>query len=310
MKTWPLILQALEEHGCCAMVSVVKIEGSAPREEGARMIGRPDGFHGTIGGGALEWRAISAAQALFGRPPGIKLSSHALGPELGQCCGGRVQLATETFDRSSLDTVRELARCEAQGPFTQQRMIGSLEVTEHFGERRRTLYLFGAGHVGKALVLALAPLPFAVRWIDPRPESFPQAVPQNVTPIAVADPAAELTNPTSDSFALIMTHSHALDLAITDAALRNERIAQVGLIGSTTKRARFEKRLREAGVPEARIATLICPIGLTEIKSKHPAMIAASTAAQLIILNEQLKANEAPLEHHLNLAQATRGAGR
>jgi xanthine dehydrogenase accessory factor len=310
MKTWPLILQALEEHGSCAMVSVVKVEGSAPREAGARLIVRPDGFHGTIGGGALEWRAIAAAQALLGRPLGIKLSSHALGPELGQCCGGRVQLATETFDRSNIAAVRELAEREARGPFILSRTYGPLEVIEHFGERNRTLYLFGAGHVGKALVLALAPLPFDIRWIDPRPESFPRAVPQNVTPVAATDPVAELAEPAPGSLALIMTHSHALDLAITDAALRHEQIAHVGLIGSTTKRARFEKRLGEAGVPGARIAALICPIGLSGIKSKHPAMIAASTAAQLLTLDEQLKKAEAPVEHHQRLARTGRGAGR
>jgi len=294
MKTWPLILQALEEHGCCAMVSVVKIEGSAPREVGARLIVRPDGFHGTIGGGALEWRATAAAQAQLGRPPGIKLSSHALGPELGQCCGGRVQLATEIFDRSSIEAVRELARQETNGPFTRRGRIASLDVVEQFGERSRSLYLFGAGHVGKALVLALAPLPFNIRWIDPRPEAFPRMVPQNVTTILAADPVDELAAAMPDSFALIMTHSHGLDLAIADAALRNQAIVHVGLIGSATKRARFEKRLREAGVAEERIAALDCPIGLSEIRSKHPAMIAASTAAQLLTLDERLNRGEEP----------------
>jgi xanthine dehydrogenase accessory factor len=292
------------------MVSVIKVEGSAPREAGARLIVKPDGFHGTIGGGALEWRAIAAAQALLGRAPGVQLSSYALGPELGQCCGGHVQLATEIFDRSSIQTVHEFAQREAQGPFTLQRTIGPFEVIEHFGERNRTLYLFGAGHVGKALVLALALLPFDIRWIDPRPESFPRAVPRNVTPIAAADPVAERSTPASHSFALIMTHSHALDLAITDAALRYKQIAHVGLIGSATKRARFEKRLREAGVPEARIASLICPIGLSEIRSKNPALIAASPAAQLLILDEQLKRNDAPIEQDRHFSQVKTGMGR
>ena len=117
MKIWTHILAALETHGRCAMVSVVKTEGSAPRDAGARLVVTPEGFHGTIGGGTLEWRAIAAAQAQLAGGSALKLSSHALGPELGQCCGGRVQLLTETFDRSSLAEVRGLAEREAQGPF-------------------------------------------------------------------------------------------------------------------------------------------------------------------------------------------------
>ena len=113
----------------------------------------------------------------------------------------------------------------------------------------RPLYLFGAGHVGRALALALAPLPYAVRWIDGRDGAFPQAVPGNVTCIQSANPVQDLQSATDGSFVLIMTHSHALDLAVTEAALRDARFAYVGLIGSATKRARFEKRLREGGVP-------------------------------------------------------------
>jgi xanthine dehydrogenase accessory factor len=275
------------------MVSVTATQGSAPRDAGARLIVTPEGFHGTIGGGTLEWRAIAAAQALLGRGSATRISSHALGPELGQCCGGRVQLATEVFDKANLDMLREFAAREAEGRFTIRGRIASLDVVECFGDDRRRLYLFGAGHVGRALVLALAPLPFDVHWIDARPGAFPRAVPQNVTILAPEEPVGVLANPPLGSLALVMTHSHALDLAVTDAALRNLRIAYVGLIGSATKRARFEKRLREAGVDAERIAGLICPIGLTEIRSKEPAMIAASTAAQLLVLDERLRKQEA-----------------
>lgn len=286
MKTWALILKAIETHGRCALVSVVKTEGSAPRDAGARLVVTPEGFHGTIGGGTLEWRAIAEAQSLLDRGAAVKFASHALGPDLGQCCGGRVRLAIEIFDQTSLSQVRDLAMREAQGRFAVKGRFAGLDIVESFGDDSRRLYLFGAGHVGKALVLALAPLPFDVQWIDARPGAFPHAVPRNVT---LRD-NADLAEAPGGSLVYIMSHSHALDLAIADAALRNPRIAHVGLIGSASKRARFVKRLREANVAPARIEGLICPIGVAGIRSKEPAMIAAATAAQLILLDESLRA--------------------
>src|SRR5262245_20442038 len=128
MKTWALVLVATEKHGSCAMVSVTATQGSAPRDAGARLIVTPEGFHGTIGGGTLEWRAIAAAQAMLGRGAATRVTSHALGPELGQCCGGRVQLATEVFDTSNLDMLRNLAAREAHGRFTMQGRIASLDI--------------------------------------------------------------------------------------------------------------------------------------------------------------------------------------
>lgn len=270
MTVWAQILAAVERHGACALVTVAATRGSAPRDEGARMVVTPEGFHGTIGGGALEWRAIAAAQSLLARGAGQRRTSHALGPELGQCCGGHVDLLTEVFDYSSLDLLRERAAQDCDGVAPRQ------------------VYLFGAGHVGRALVLALAPLPFDVQWIDPRASAFPAVMPRNATALSPADPVACLTEMLPGSLVVIMSHSHALDLAITDAALRHPHAAHVGLIGSATKRARFEKRLRAAGVAEERIAGLVCPIGVPGIRSKEPAMIALSAAAQLVMLHEAL----------------------
>ena len=308
MKTWAVILAAIERHGVCALVSITGTRGSAPRDAGARLVVTPAGFHGTIGGGALEWQAITTAQAMLAAGAAVRRSTHALGPDHGQCCGGRVDLMTEVFDAGSLDAVRGFAAREAVGPFTLRGRIAQLDIVETFGTTLRRLYLFGAGHVGRALVLALAPLPFDVHWIDARPQAFPAAVPQNFTLIAEPDPHRVLAGAPAQSFVLAMTHSHALDLAIVDAALRNPAVVQTGLIGSATKRARFERRLREGGVPEARIAALICPIGISGIASKDPAMIAAATAAQLLVLHEQLEAGAA---HRPNTSQLRAiGGGR
>jgi xanthine dehydrogenase accessory factor len=146
-------------------------------------------------------------------------------------------------------------------------------------------------------VLALAPLPFAVTWVDPRPDAFPSHVPANVVLRQLAEPADALAAAPAGSFVAIMSHSHQLDLALTHAALADDRFAYVGLIGSKSKRARFEKRLAEAGVAPARIAELTCPIGVGGIRSKAPAVIAAATATELLIRDEALRAMTQPAHH-------------
>ncbi len=288
MKTWSLIARALEAHGSCALVSVVKAEGSVPREEGARMVVSPQGFHGTIGGGTLEWKALAEAQRLLGKPRQVKMLTQSLGPDLGQCCGGRVTLAIESFEAASLPEIRELAAREERGPFTLDGRLPG--IAERFGERRRPVLLFGAGHVGRALVLALAPLPYDVTWADPRPEAFPAAMPQNVTAVSGDPLEVVVASAVPGSLAFIMSHSHTLDLALADSALRNPAIAHVGVIGSATKRARFERRLGEAGVAAERVKSMICPIGIGGIRSKLPAAIAVSVAAQIMTLDEALSA--------------------
>jgi xanthine dehydrogenase accessory factor len=307
MKVWAQIVKTLEAHGTCAMISVVKVEGSAPREVGARIVVTPLGFHGTIGGGTLEWQAIAKAQALLGKPTQHRLSVHSLGPDLGQCCGGRVQLVTEVFAMNDLADCKGFAMQEEKGVFAVSGRILAPDFSEQYGDSNRKLFLFGAGHVGRALVLALAPLPFDVIWIDPREGAFPSVAPSNVVTIHSENPAAEITEVSSGSFALVMTHSHALDLEIIDAVLRNPRFAYAGLIGSRTKRARFTKRLREAGVAESRIEELVCPIGVPGIKSKHPAAIAAATAVQLLERDELLRSAETPLAETSNLTKVSHG---
>ena len=313
---WSRVRESLERHGSLAMVTVAAARGSAPREAGARLIVNPDGtFTGTIGGGALEWRAIALAQAALAEPGASRASlrSFALGPELGQCCGGRVELIVELIGAEGLPAVAELARREAAGPFATRGRLSanrgvSREIVEEsgigpgaatfaggvlsegFGDDRRPLMLFGAGHVGRALALALAPLPFRVTWLDPRPDAFPAYVPANVTTAPLGEPARALADAADGSFVLAMTHSHPLDLAVVEAALAAGRFPYVGLIGSGSKRARFEKRLAAGGIAAERIALLVCPIGIAGIRSKAPAAIAAATAADLLARDEALRA--------------------
>jgi xanthine dehydrogenase accessory factor len=270
---WRRLAEIIAEHGAAALVRIAAAQGSTPRDQGACMIVRPDGaFHGSIGGGQLEWQALAAAREALaaGRGP-PRAIEQVLGPDLGQCCGGRVTLTIETFDARDVAELARRAEAEADD------------------EDRTPVLLFGAGHVGRALVLALAPLPFAIRWIDPREDAFPPHIPANARPVRAADPVAEFAAAGGDAFVLVMTHSHPLDLAITGEALKR-RFPFVGLIGSATKRARFARRFRELGIAEERIRALACPIGIAGIRGKEPVVIAASVAAQLLAERERVAA--------------------
>jgi xanthine dehydrogenase accessory factor len=168
------------------------------------------------------------------------------------------------------------------------------EWIERYGRDLTPLLLFGAGHVGRALVLALAPLPFRVSWHDSRQDAFPPHIPANATPVHLRDPDAAVASAPQGAFVLVMTHEHPLDLALTAAALARPDLPFVGLIGSGSKRARFEKRFREIGIPDGRIAGLVCPIGVAGIADKDPAVIAAATAAQLLQAREALSPGNSP----------------
>ncbi len=262
MNQWAKIITAVETYGTCTLVTVTNAEGSTPREKGAWMVVTPQGYNGSIGGGTLEWHAMAEAQALLGKSATYKMIRKNLGPDLGQCCGGRVDLRIESFDRESLPQLRDQA----------------LKHKDEF----QHIHLWGAGHVGRALVMALAPLPFQISWWDTRANAFPSAVPQNVTCRMGAPNDME-----QDGFVLVMSHSHALDFEIVDYALRNPAFPFVGLIGSQTKRARFIKRLLETGVDATK---LTCPVGVSSLKSKLPAAIAAGVAVQML---EQVEVRKA-----------------
>jgi xanthine dehydrogenase accessory factor len=319
MSVWPTIERFITEHGAAALVTLAEARGSSPRDAGARMVVRPDGgFTGTIGGGTLEWIALAEAQALLAdrRGAAFKRLDKSLGPDLGQCCGGRVIVTLERFDARDREMVETLADLERSGPLVTVAATGSGRpkrqpaavgedadlpagsyaalsdgrIVERFGASPTSLYLFGAGHVGRALALALAPLPFTVIWIDPRPGAFPSHVPANVKCLAELEPARLLAQASDGTLVAIMTHSHALDLDLTAGALKAGRFPYVGLIGSATKRARFVSAMRKIGITQDAIDRLICPIGLTEIQDKAPAAIAASIAAQLLIVRETVAA--------------------
>ncbi|WP_243367629.1 xanthine dehydrogenase accessory protein XdhC [Microvirga solisilvae] len=315
MRAWRQLTDLITRHGAAALITVHDVKGSAPREKDARMVVRPDGaFHGTIGGGQLEFLMLDIASEMLKAGRGsARIVDQALGPDLGQCCGGRVKILIETFDERNLSDISPLVEAESKGALFDvecrmengrvRRELASqaddapgAEWRETHGEDRTPVLIFGAGHVGRALVLALAPLPFSVRWLDDREDAFPSHVPANASAIRMKSPEGEIAEASANSLILVMTHDHPLDMAITAAALQRG-FPYVGLIGSATKRARFEKRFRELGLPQEWIASLVCPIGLPGIADKDPAVIAASVVAQLLQVRErsQLDRNHSPL---------------
>lgn len=309
----PLVRLVDRDH-VAALVTVIGAKGSTPREAGARMVVSVDGaLTGTVGGGRLELEAMERALSAMHRSrDGSERLDLALGPSVGQCCGGAVSLMIETFTKARIDVLRALAAAEAAGPFqtvaevagsspVDRRIVGtdrldptaSIDsegrVEESFGEPLRQLLLFGAGHVGRAVVLALAPLPFRIRWIDNRDSAFPDLPLARLDKVVTGTPATELSAAPSDALVLIMTHDHGLDLDILNAALSEDRFAYIGLIGSRTKRARFEHRLEELGHDAVRARAFTCPIGVPGITSKEPAHIAVAVVAELLIVDEKTR---------------------
>jgi len=248
------------------LVTVAHTRGSVPREAGTWMAVFAQGQVGTIGGGQLEWVALQQArQALAEARSTPWDQSAALGPSLGQCCGGHLLLRHEPVQAHDSAALRE-------------RLAPALT----------PVALFGGGHVGHALVQALAPLPFQLSWIDSRDQIFPADRPDTVLtehsdPVQGAVPGLP-----AGARVLIMSFSHAEDLDIVAACLRRQReradLPFIGLIGSQTKWASFRRRLAERGFSDAELAHVTCPIGLPGITGKAPAVIAASVVAQLLLL--------------------------
>ena len=255
------------QHADGVLVSVDSVQGSGPREVGAWMAVFPQTLVNTIGGGHLEFQAITEARALMANTSThddkALTTRYALGPALGQCCGGVVHLKFEPISA-------------ADAPVLKQRLLAD-------GQH---LALFGGGHVGRALVNVLGSLPYNVQWVDSRDEIFPTQLPPNVA-CEHSDPVhAAVADLPIGASVLIMSFSHAEDLDVVAACLKRQRVQGdlkfVGLIGSKTKWATFQHRLEAKGFTADELAFITCPIGMDGITGKEPEVIAVSVAAQLL----------------------------
>lgn len=334
MSAWIADLQdTLAGEGAAMVVTVAATRGSAPREAGARIVVGAVTLRGTIGGGHLEFEAISIARnALSGSPGSANwLVRFPLAATLGQCCGG---VATLLFQRVNATDAwpRELARClersapvalvvgvgvatpflvagdgaansvsSGDAPIDAARaLLESPDAApvlltagdrawfiERVVERDFHVVIFGNGHVGRALVQVLSPLPCDVTWVDGREHDFPQTIPQNATVIATDTPEDAVRDARAGSYFLVMTHSHALDFDLTERILARGDFRYLGLIGSASKRAQFERRLLARGTSAAALKRITCPIGigasgLAVIRSKEPGAIAIAVAAEIL----------------------------
>lgn len=300
------IQAAVAEHGPIVRVVTAGVKGSGPREVGAAMLVWATGQTGTIGGGTLEHQATQAARQQLLQNQSARLTHHPLGPALGQCCGGAVSLVSEVFTEQTLNALANetsYARrvsgatdmpLAVRSTLAKARSESSLPDTtlkdgwfiEPLAQTQRTLWVWGAGHVGRAIVQTLTPLPdFNITWIDTASDRFPDVIPENVTPLTAQNPALLVPHAPRNADHLILTYSHALDLELCHQLLGHSH-QFVGLIGSRTKWARFQKRLADLGHSRAQILRITCPIG-DPMMGKHPQAIAIGVAAKLLSPQEE-----------------------
>ena len=304
-------LEAVRRGEALAMVSIVGARGSTPRERGARMLVRTDAFTGTIGVGVLESQALDQARRLLTQAARRHaIQDYPLGPLLGQCCGGHVRLLIERLDAASLGWLT--AAADQDQPYRMQtdfedgqmrRTVAPASadpasdppgtpipqvrrLSELMKPAKPKLVIFGAGHIGQAVARAFAPLPFDLEWLASREDLRPEAGGTHADILAEDELEACIEAAPPGALYAIFTHSHELDYRLTRAVLARGDFAYLGLIGSRTKRARFESRLRDDGFGDADLSRLTCPLGVQTIRSKEPAVIAVSLAAQLLQLTE------------------------
>lgn len=247
--SWISALADLQQRGePCVLVTIIEERGSTPRNAGSKMVVTADRIFETIGGGHLEFKAMELArEMLSSRSQDTRLERFSLGASLGQCCGGATVLLFEPM-----------------------------------GQPQAQIAVFGAGHVGRALVPLLASLPCKVRWIDSRENEFPEQIPAGVDKVVNEEVIDEIERMPAGSYFIVMTHNHQLDLELTAAILKRNDFAYYGLIGSQTKRAKFEHRLRDRGFDPGVVARMRCPMGIAEVKGKLPVEIAVSIAGEVI----------------------------
>ena len=303
MAEWLEQLRQAMAGGPAALITILATEGSAPREAGARMVITVDSIQGSIGGGNLEYQAVAQARAALDQPPGTwRVQDYPLGPLLNQCCGGKVRLLIEHVDGEQVEWLNAAADHAAQlvATLTDDAVLrawgakpdaelpsvrgdrpqaGAVFIEPWEGKRQQVL-MFGAGHVGQAIIRGSYGLPLDFHWYDNRPEMA------GTDGLIAADPAAMIEaarHCPDDTRLLILTHDHDLDYRLLAAAL-NSPAPFICMIGSMTKRARFLSRLEKEGFGADDLARLVCPIGHPDIRGKQPGVIAVAVLAQLLAM--------------------------
>ncbi|KEQ16781.1 xanthine dehydrogenase accessory protein XdhC [Endozoicomonas numazuensis] len=246
---WIDALSELKHSGRSGvLVTILGSAGSAPRKSGSKMLVTKEHSFDTVGGGHLEFLLINKARELMSSGQTEPVMEHfPLGPKLGQCCGGSVSVILEP-----------IAGC------------------------RFNIAVFGAGHIGKAMIHVLSPLDCQIIWIDNRPELFPQTLPINVNRVISEKPEEEVALLPEETFVLVVTHNHQLDYAIAEQTLKRSDNPWLGVIGSETKANRFRQRLEHKGFKQNQIEHMRCPVGLSNVGGRQPAEIAIAIAGEIL----------------------------
>lgn len=309
-RDWlPTLTELLQREPVVVRIVVAEVRGSAPRDAGAFMLVSAGLVLGTIGGGRLEWEALAAArELLIDASTAARYHKVVLGADLGQCCGGVVGVWLDRFTRDDLSLLMAASAAGARGHavlcstlkgthlergirtltgfdgsparlpcLTRVESSGELSLLERLDSEFPAVWLYGAGHVGRALARILIELPLCLTWIDSRAELRTEAGVRYEP-----DPVASLSEAPVGAYFLVMTHSHPLDFRLCHEILQRNDFAWLGLIGSASKSARFRSRLRREGIDAQAVARLVCPVGIEGIHSKWPAAIAVAVAAEVM----------------------------
>ncbi|MBA6391299.1 xanthine dehydrogenase accessory protein XdhC [Colwellia sp. BRX10-3] len=250
-SNWSSASYKLSKQGqAYVLVTLVGVSGSTPRNSGTKMVISSDDIFDTIGGGHLEHKAIKYAKKMLASGKSCQHIEHfQLGSNLGQCCGGNTTVLFECFAATGVN-----------------------------------IMLFGAGHVGKALIPILAQLPCKVTWVDSRAEQFPvnAEIYNNVHKVVSDAPEFEIASMPENSYFIVMTHNHQMDFEISQAILKRADFHYLGLIASDTKWRRFKQRYKHRDIDEQQVARMNCPIGLSQVGGKLPMEVAVSVSAEII----------------------------
>ena len=297
--------ERIARNGAVVRASLTDVKGSAPREAGAMMLITADDIWQTIGGGTLEFTVMARARQMLADSEAgdwhRMVMRASLGPDMGQCCGGQVRVLLERFGNREDGVLADLSDClalahplegaaplsdagEAAGGLDREAKCFVAPVTLP----GRPVFLYGAGHIGRALAPHLLALQLDLHWVDIEEARFPSTIPDGARRVIAADPTVIAAHAPDNAVHLVITHNHALDEAICHRVLSGAGFARLGLIGSNTKAARFRSRLTKAGIAGAMLDRLVCPVGLASITGKHPARVALSIAAGVAIWQQEL----------------------
>ena len=313
-KNWvEMAMVMIAQDGAVVRASLAEVKGSAPREAGAMMLITPSQIWQSIGGGALEYDMMRRARKMIEEGPPAwtrQIIKLVLGPDMGQCCGGQVRVLLEFFGPNDVPVLAglttasrlvhplagnapladadDLADHLAYGPLADGPLADGSAVIAPVTLTGHPVFLYGAGHIGRALAPHLLALDCDLHWIDIADDRFPERVPDGARRVLAADPAVIAAHAPSNAIHLVITHDHALDETLCHRILTGGGFARLGLIGSATKAARFRSRLAKAGVAADQLERLVCPVGLAAISGKQPARVALSIAAAVAIWQQEL----------------------